>query len=108
LLDELRTISEANIEAKKIIETATAQAEKIKSEAKQRGLVVYEEAYNEIIKQARQEAVSLKEQAKGSVDKELKELNSKADEQTKEIGEIANKNFNAAVDIVLNEFYNEK
>lgn len=107
MLEELKAIKETHIEAKQIIERATLQAERIKVEAEQKASEAYESAFNETLKQAEQEAIGLKEKEKDVTAQELKGVLFREEEQEKEIEELAKKNFDAAVEIVLNELYRE-
>ena len=90
------------MEAKRIVEEATAQAEKLMSEAEQKALAVYEEAYKNTLSQAEQKAMDLKRKAAKDAEHELAKFLSNAEDQAKGIEAKAKKNFKTAVNSVLN------
>ena len=102
MLEVFKAIKEKHLEAKRIIDDATAEAEKIKQEGAQKGLSAYEEAYNAVISQAEQEAIEVKRKTAEEAERELEKILSHAEEQAKEIEAKAEKNFEKAVDAVLN------
>lgn len=90
------------MEAKRIVEEATAQAEKLREEAEQKGITLYEEAYKTTIRQAEQKAMKIKRKAAKDAEHDLSKFLSIAEGQAKGIEAKARKNFKAAVDSVLN------
>ena len=90
------------MEAKRIVEEATAQAEKLMNETEQKALTVYEEAYKTTIRQTEQKAMNLKRKAVKVAEHELAKFLSTAEDQAKGIEAKARKNFKTAVDSVLN------
>jgi vacuolar-type H+-ATPase subunit E/Vma4 len=108
LLRVFKAILETNLEAKRITDEATAQAEKIKKEAEQKSSEVYEAAYNSILSKAEKEAVELKRKATRDTDLELEKIRSQSEKLAEEIEEQAKKNFEKAVDCVLKEVFRER
>src|SRR3990170_4562957 len=102
MLEVFKAIKENHLAAIRIIEEATAEVEKIKQEAAQKGLSVYEEAYNAVISQAGQKAIDVKRKTAEEAERELEKILYHAEEQAKEIEAKAEKNFERAVDAVFN------
>jgi len=102
LLEAFKAIKEKHLEAKIIIDEATAQAEKIKKDANQKALSAYEEAYKVTLKQAEQMAKDLKRKAAKDAEHELENIRCQAEKQAKEIEAKAEKNFEKTVNAVLN------
>ena len=103
MLEVFKAIKEKHLEAKKIIDGATAEAEKIKQKAAQQGLSVYEETYKAILSQVDQKAIDVKRKIAEEAERELEKLLSNAEERAKEIEKKAEKNIEKAVNAVLNE-----
>ena len=101
MLEVFKAIKENHLEAKRIIDDATAEVIKIKQEAAQKGLSAYEEAYKAAISQAGQKAIDVKRKTAEEAERELEKLLSHAEEQAKEIEAKAEKNFERAVNAVL-------
>ena len=101
MLEAFKAIKKNHLEAKKIIDEANAEVEKIKQEAAQKGLSVYEEAYKAAVSQAGQKAIDVKRKTAEEAGRELEKLLSYAEEQAKEIEAKAEKNFERAVNAVL-------
>ena len=102
MLEAFKAIKEKHLEAKKIIEEAMAQAEKLKNEIEQKGIIAYEEAYRTALNQAKRKAIALKRKAEEEAEYELKKFLAKAEDQAKRIEVKASKNFDTAVRSVLN------
>ena len=98
-----RTIKETSLEAKRILEEAKAQAERIKKEGEQKASSRYGEVYAATISQAEQKAIDLKRDVAKKAEHELKDTLCQAEQQVKEIEAKATKNFERAVNIVLDE-----
>ena len=101
LIEAFKAIKEKHLEAKRIVEEATAQAEKLKNEAEQKALSVYEEAYEATLSRAEQKALDLKRNTVKDSEYELRRFLSNAEDQAKGIEAKARKNFEKAVDSVL-------
>ena len=102
LLEAFKAIKEKHVEAKRIVEDATAVAEKLMSEAEQKALNGYEDAYKNTLSQAEQKAMGLKRKAAKDAEHELAKFLSTAEVRAKGIEIKAKKNFKTAVDYVLN------
>jgi len=102
VLEAFKAIKEKHLVAKKIVEEAMAQAEKLKNEIEQKGIIEYEEAYRTTLNQAKQKAVALKRKAEEEAEHELNKFLAKAEDQAKRIEVKASKNFDTAVSSVLN------
>ena len=102
VLEAFKAIKEKHLEAKRIVEEATAQAEKLRNRIEQKALIVYEEAYRTTLNQGEQKAMALKRKAEKDAEHELKKFLSNAEDQAKGIEAKASKNFKTAVDSVLN------
>ena len=102
MLEVFKAIKEKHLEAKRIIDKATAEAEIIKQEATKKGLNAYGEAYKATISQAEQKAITVKRKTEKEAERELAKLVSDAEERAKEIEAKAEKNFGNAVSTVLN------
>lgn len=103
MLEVFKAIKEKEIEAKKIIEEALAQAEKIKREAELIALQEYEKAYKSAMGSFKQKIAELKEQMAESINLEVKNILSKAEEKAKEIEIRAKSRFDDAVETILND-----
>lgn len=95
------------MEAKKIIEEANAQAEKISKEASQKSLAAYNTVYNKILKKGEKEAVKLKIKNEQDTKHELEKTKSKSEKTAKEIEVKSKRNFEKAVDYVFNSVIGE-
>ena len=101
MLEAFKAIKEKHLEAKNIIEEATAQAEKLKNEIEKKALRVYEEAYRTTLSQAEQKAMALKRKAVKDGEHELDKFLSNAKDQATRIEAKARTKFKTAVDSVL-------
>lgn len=106
MFEVFKAIKEKETEAKKIIEEALAQAEKIKREAERIALQEYEKAYKSAMSSFNQRVAELKEQMAESVNREVKNILSKAEEKSKEIEIRAKSRFEDAVEMILNDILN--
>lgn len=88
----------------KILEEANIQAEKIKQEAEEKLVEVYRESYEEATAEAECRSVELVNEARGNAEREAKNILRTADRRIEEVQEKARKNFDTAVDFILNEF----
>jgi len=102
VLRVFKEIKEKNIEAKRIIEDAKAQAEEMKEKAQQKSSKVYEIAYNRFWEKANQEALELTREAARATEIEIEKIKSSSENAAKEIEEKAKKNFEEAVECALN------
>jgi vacuolar-type H+-ATPase subunit H len=102
VLRVFKEIKEKNIEAKRIIEDAKAQAEEMKEKAQQKSSKVYEITYNRFWEKANQEALELTREAARATEIEIEKIRSSSENAAKEIEEKAKKNFEEAVECALN------
>ena len=101
VLEAFKAIKETHLEAKRIIDAATNEAEKLKKEAEQKALSVYEKAYETNLSQAERKAMGIKRKAVKDAEHELEKFLLNAEDQAKGIEAKARKNFKKAVDSVL-------
>lgn len=101
VLRVFKEIKEKNIEAKRIIEDAKAQAEEMKEKAQQKSSKVYEITYNRFWEKATQEALELTREAARASEIEIEKIKSRSENAAKEIEEKAKKNFEEAVECAL-------
>ena len=104
--DFLKIIIEKQQEAKKIINNASIEAEKIKQSLLQKSQAVNEEAFLVEISQAEQKADELLKSSSLGIDQELKQIMSKAEQHAKEIVIKAKVNQEKAVNVVLEMLFN--
>ena len=102
MLRVFKEIKEKNIEAKRIIEDAKAQAEEMKEKAQQKSSKVYEITYNRYWEKASQEALKLTREAAKVTEIEIEKIKSSSKNAAKEIEEKAKKNFEEAVEYAMN------
>jgi vacuolar-type H+-ATPase subunit H len=101
MLKVFEEIKEKNLEAKRIIERAKEQAEKIRKDAEQKSSEVYEIAHNAILEKAEREVTELKRRMAVDTEHELEKIRSESYQIAERIEETAEKNLNKAVDCVL-------
>ena len=102
MLRVFKEIKEINLRAKKIVEEANAQAEKINKESHQKALEAYDIAYNNIIKKTKKETVELKQKKEKDIEHELEKIKTESEKIAKEIEVKSKRNFEKAVNYVLN------
>ena len=102
----LKIIKEKQQEAKKIINNASIEAEKIKQSLLQKSKTVNEEAFLAEISQAEQKADELLKRSSLGIDQEIKQIMSKAEQHAKEIEIKAKVNHEKAVKAVLEMLFN--
>ena len=106
MLEILKLIKENQQEAKKIINNASIEAEKIKQSLLQKSKAVNEEAFLAEISQAEQKADELLKSSSLGIDQEIKQIMSKAEQHAKEIEIKAKVNHEKAVKAVLEMLFN--
>ena len=106
MLEVLELIKEKQQEAKKIINDASIEAEKIKQGLLQKSRTINEEAYLAEIALAEKRADELKLHSSSSVEEEIKQIRSMAEQQAKEIEIKAKINQDKAINYVLDLLFN--
>ena len=106
MLEVLKIIKENQQEAKKIINDAFIEAEKIKQGLLQKSLSVNVEAFLAEIAQAEKRADELQKSSSLDIDQELKQILITAEQQAKEIEIKAKLNHEKAVNDVLDIIFN--
>ena len=86
-----------------MIDEATVEAEKIKSEANEKLVETYNKAYEETKAEADRRALELKNKAKEDAKREAESIISNAEEQKEEIRVKARERFQEAVNAILEE-----
>ena len=107
MFEVLKIIREKQQEAKKIINDASIIAEKIKQGLLQKSAAANEEAFLAEIAQAEKRADELRLHSGLSIDAEIKQILSIAEQQAKEIELKAKINQVKAVNYVLDLFFNK-
>jgi len=106
MLEVLKKIKEKQQEAKKIIDEASIEAQKIKQGLLEKSVAVNEEAYLAEIAQAEKRADELLNSSSLGIDQQIKQILSKGEQQAKEIEIKAKINHEKAVNVVLDMIFN--
>ena len=106
MLEVLKIIKEKQQEAKKIINEASIEAQKIKHDLLQKSVAANEEAYLAEIVQAEKRADELLNSSSLGIDQQIKQILSKGEQQAKEIEIKAKINHEKAVNNVLDIIFN--
>ena len=106
MLEVLNVIKEKQQEAKKIINDASIEAEKIKQGLLQKSVAENEKAFLGEIAQAEKRADELQKSSSLGMDQKIKQILSTAEQQAKEIEIKAKVNHNKAVNDVLDMIFN--
>ena len=106
MLEVLNIIKEKQQEAKKIINDASVEAEKIKQGLLQKSVAENEKAFLAEISQAEKKADELQKSSRLGIEQEIKQILSTAEQQAKEIEIKAKVNHNKAVNDVLDMIFN--
>ena len=106
MLDVLKKIKDKQQEAKKIINDASIEAQKIKQGLIQKSIAVNEEVYLAEIAQAEKRADELQKSRSLGIDQEIKQILSRGEQQAKEIEIKAKANHEKAVNNVLDMIFN--
>ena len=106
MLEVLNIIKEKQREAKKIINDASVEAEKIKQGLLQKSVAENEKAFLAEISQAEKKADELQKSSSLGIEQEIKQILSTAEQQAKEIEIKAKVNHNKAVNDVLDMIFN--
>ncbi len=106
MLDVLKIIKEKQQEAKKIINDAFIEAQKIKKDLLQKSVAANEEAFLTEIAQAEKRANELQKSSSLGIDQEIKKIWSTAEQQAKEIEIKAKGNHKKAVNVILELLFN--
>jgi vacuolar-type H+-ATPase subunit H len=106
MLEVLKKIKEKQQEAKKIINDASIEAQKIKQGLLEKSVAVNEEAYLAEIAQAEKRADELLNSSSLGIDQQIKQILSKGEQQAKEIEIKAKINHEKAVNNVLDIMFN--
>jgi len=106
MIEVLKIIKEKQQEAKKIINDAFIEAQKIKKDLLQKSVAVNEEAFLAEIAQAEKRADELKKSSSQGIDKEIKHILSRGEQHAKDIEIKAKINHEKAVNDVLDMLFN--
>ena len=106
MLEVLNLIKENQEKAKKIINDASIEAEKIKQGLLQKTVAANEEAFLAEIAQAEKRADELQKSSSLGIDEEIKQILSTAEQQAKKIEIKAKINYEKAVNYVLDIIFN--
>ena len=106
MIEVLKIIKEKQQEAKKIINEASIEAQKIKHDLLQKSVAANEEAYLAEIAQAEKKADELLNSTSLGIDQQIKQILSKGEQQAKEIEIKAKINHEKAVNNVLDIIFN--
>jgi len=106
MLEVLKKIKEKQQEAKKIINDASIEAEKIRRGLLQKSVAANEEAFLAEIAQAEKRANELQKSSSLGLDQEIKQIRSRGEQQVKEIEIKAKANHEKAVNNVLDMIFN--
>ncbi|KKN12146.1 hypothetical protein LCGC14_1019490 [marine sediment metagenome] len=106
MLEILNIIKEDQLKAKKIINNASIEAEKIMQGLLQKSVAANEEAFLAEITQAEKRADELQKSSSSGIDQEIKQILSTAEQQAKEIELKAKLNHEKAVNAVLDMIFN--
>ena len=107
MLEVLKIIKENQQEAKKIINNAYIEAEKIKEGLLQKSVTANEEAFLTAIAQAEKRADESQKSSSLGIDQETKQILSTAEQQAKEIENKAKVNHEKAVNFVLDMIFSK-
>ena len=103
MLESFKAVLDNERKAEKIRLEAREQAEKIRKEAQEKAANVYGETYREIIAEVKRKSIEIKEQAKIDAESEMQAFIRQAEKQKEKIRIDAEKKFDEAVNIALNE-----
>jgi len=106
MLEVLKKIKEKQQEAKKIINDASIEAEKIKKGLLQKSVIANEEAFLAKIAQAEKRADELQKSSSRSMEQEIKQILSRGAQHAKVIEIKAKNNHEKAVNDVLDMLFN--
>ncbi|KKN48093.1 hypothetical protein LCGC14_0656250 [marine sediment metagenome] len=106
MLEVLKIVKENQQKAKKIINNASIEAEKIMQGLLQKSVAANEEAFLAEITQAEKRADELQKSSNLGIDQEIKQIQSTAKQQAKEIEIKAKLNHDKAVNAVLDMIFN--
>ncbi len=103
MLDSFKVVLEKEREAEDIVNAARKEAQKIEADAQQKAELVYKQAYQETISQAKREAILLKERAKKDAESNAQVFVSNAKKMKNKLVASAEENFDEAVNCVLEQ-----
>lgn len=103
MLESFKAVLEKEREAEKIRLEAREQAEKIEKEAQEKAKEVYRETCQETIAEAKRKSIEIKEQAEIDAESRAQIFLRRAKKQKKKIRIDAEKKFDEAVNVALNE-----
>ncbi len=106
MLEVLKIVKENQQKAKKIINNASIEAEKIMQGLLQKSVAANEEAFLAEITQAEKRADELQKSSNLGIDQEIKQIQSTAKQKAKEIEIKAKLNHDKAVNAVLDMIFN--
>jgi len=103
LLESFKAVLDNEREAEKIRLEAREQAKKIKKETQEKAENVYGATYQETIAEAKRKSIEIKEQAKIDAESRAQIFLRRAKKQKKKVRIDAEKKFDEAVNVALNE-----
>jgi len=106
MFEVLNKIREKQKEAKKIINDASLEADKIKQGLMQKSVAISEEAYLAEIAQAEKRANELLKSSSLGAEQEIKKISSATEQQVNEIEIKAKINYEKAVNVILEMLFN--
>ena len=106
MLEVLKIVKKNQQKAKKIINNASIEAEKIMQGLLQKSVAANEEAFLAEITQAEKRADELQKSSNLGIDQEIKQIQSTAKQKAKEIEIKAKLNHDKAVNAVLDMIFN--
>ncbi|HEC38529.1 MAG TPA: hypothetical protein ENI29_09855 [bacterium] len=106
MLEVLKIVKKNQQKAKKIINNASIEAEKIMQGLLQKSVAANEEAFLAEITQAEKRADELQKSSSLGINQEIKQIQNTAKQQAKEIEIKAKLNHEKAVNVVLDMIFN--
>ena len=103
MLDSFKAVLEKEREAEKIVNEARKKAQEIEAKAQEKAELVYKQTHQETINEAKRKAIETKEQAKKDAEAEAQVFIERAESLKKKLVKSAKKNFDEAVNTVLQE-----
>ena len=103
MLESFKTVLDNEREAEKIQQEAKELAEKLRKEAQEKAEEIYRTTYQEIIDQAKNESIKIKDTAKIDAERETQIFLKRAKKQKIKISKEIEQKFIEAVNAVLGE-----
>ena len=103
MFEVLKTINDAEMEARRIVEKATVQAEKIEQEIREKLEAIYNKAYEEAAADAKLRSLELRKKMMEDAKREAEGVIRDAEKQIKEIQVKSRENFYEVINAILGE-----